>query len=169
LVQFQATRAEKEDTRKLLHTINKALDKQALSETQLNSTFDIWWPKLEERLGSIPPFQGSAPPQRPEREILEELLELVRGVARSTTQTEKVTIVTGPGRGFSRSLYRVPDSILDRYDLSSDDEGPIRFLKNNADPEGVEKAVREIIQGTSGPYSSVAATDFPPPPKDPQK
>jgi predicted nucleotide-binding protein len=53
LVQFQATVANKEDTNKLIHTLNRALGESGLAQTQLDKAFDIWWPELERRLQSI--------------------------------------------------------------------------------------------------------------------
>lgn len=78
LVQFQATRAREEDTRKLVHTINKALGSDALPEIKLNKTFEVWWPDLDRKLMDIPDTQDTKAIKRPDREILEELLELVR-------------------------------------------------------------------------------------------
>jgi hypothetical protein len=86
LVQFQATRAEKEETRKLLHTINKAValvaNEQALSEGHLNAAFEKWWPDLDIQLRAIPPAPMPSPAKRPEREIQEEVLEIVRVLLR---------------------------------------------------------------------------------------
>ena len=39
LAQFQATRAEKEETRKLMHTVNRALKEDGLAEPLLNRAF----------------------------------------------------------------------------------------------------------------------------------
>ena len=77
LVQFQHTKATKDDTRKLLHTINKALVDEALDDTKLDKSFDIWWPELDKNLKSITDVQTKRE-ERSEREILEEILELVR-------------------------------------------------------------------------------------------
>jgi hypothetical protein len=82
LAQFQLTRAEKEDTRKLVHTINEALDDEALTETQLDKYFDRWWPDLEQQLEKIARTPEASEPQRSDREILEEILESVRGLKR---------------------------------------------------------------------------------------
>jgi hypothetical protein len=43
----------------------------------------LWWPKLQAELQSLPAAQQSVKHGRPEREILEEILELVRGQVRS--------------------------------------------------------------------------------------
>jgi hypothetical protein len=82
LAQFQLTRAQKEDTRKLVHTINRSLDVLALPEKQLDTIFDVWWPYLEKHLASIPAPQDKPRPRRLERDILEEVLETVRELTR---------------------------------------------------------------------------------------
>jgi hypothetical protein len=96
LAQFQATRAEKEDTRKLLHTINRAVsgvaNEQALSEMRLNTAFEKWWPDLERTPQCIPPAPTVAPPKRSDRELLEEVLQLVRGLMRSLLGSEQASL-----------------------------------------------------------------------------
>jgi hypothetical protein len=81
LAHFQTTKAQQEDTGKLLRTLNQALQ-TGLNEQQVDAVFDKWWPDLETSLKAIPPRSGAAHPQRGEREILEEVLELVRDLAR---------------------------------------------------------------------------------------
>lgn len=78
LVQFQTTRAVKEETRQLIQTINRALEGNAVSDNVLNVTFEKWWPDLENALKEVPPSREEEKSQRSEREILEEILELVR-------------------------------------------------------------------------------------------
>jgi len=53
LSQFQLTKAEKEDTYKLVETINKRRGSRALSEKRLKNTFEKWWPDLEKSLKKI--------------------------------------------------------------------------------------------------------------------
>jgi hypothetical protein len=96
LAQFQATKAEKEDVRKLINTINRVLSDNALPEGKINEAFDVWWPKLEERLVKIQEYKqsvmqindnldqpNSIEHQRDIREILSEILELVRSQSRA--------------------------------------------------------------------------------------
>ncbi len=83
LAQFQATRAIKEEIRKLLQTINSAIGDQSLSEAHLSEAFDVWWPKLERQFGELPAEEAHESPARPDREILEEILALMRSQARS--------------------------------------------------------------------------------------
>jgi TIR domain-containing protein len=82
LAQFQTTKAERDDTRRLLHTINRALMERSLPESKVDDAFDVWWPKLEERLGAIILGVHAAKPKRSERELIEEVLELVREQSR---------------------------------------------------------------------------------------
>ena len=84
LVQFQHTKAIKDDTRKLLHTINKALEDEALDDTKLNKSFEIWWPELDKHLQNITDVQTKRE-ERSDREILEEILELVRESTRESS------------------------------------------------------------------------------------
>ena len=84
LAQFQATKAQKDDLRKLLSTINNVLGDSKLSESELSESFDVWWPRLAERLKAVPPSTDYQQPIRGDREILEEILELVRGQSRET-------------------------------------------------------------------------------------
>jgi hypothetical protein len=83
LSQFQTTKAQKDDVRKLIHTINNTLEDRKLPEIEINETFDVWWTRLEERLGNIPHDKNVPRQHRSEREILEELLELVRAQVRT--------------------------------------------------------------------------------------
>lgn len=81
LVQFNAAKAQKDDTKKLLLTINSGLD-IPLEGSVVSESFEVWWPKLEERLNGIPAQQVKAKHERPQRELLEEILDLVRAQTR---------------------------------------------------------------------------------------
>jgi hypothetical protein len=77
---FQWTKAEKVDLRRMLRDLNNALG-APVKEPDLDATFDAMWPKLEEAIRREPEAQP-APAKRSEREILNEILELVRGLSR---------------------------------------------------------------------------------------
>ncbi len=83
LAQFQATRASKDDVLKLLKTLNAALRDNALSDTHIDEVFEVWWPKLESQLRDLPGDDSKARPHRSERDLLEEILALVRNQNRS--------------------------------------------------------------------------------------
>lgn len=84
LAQFQATKAEKDDTKRLITTINNALGDQALAAQKIETAFEHWWRDLEWALRSVKEIAGDAKPERSDREILEEVLELVRSEARDS-------------------------------------------------------------------------------------
>jgi TIR domain-containing protein len=84
LSSFQATTAEKSEVFKLLHSINERLKEDSgngLTDSVLNDVFDDAWPKLDNYLSQVKydKTEADQPPVRGEREILEEILELVRG------------------------------------------------------------------------------------------
>jgi len=86
LAQFQHTKATREDTKLLLTTINQAVmrgEEKGLKEERLNELIDALWERLEERLKNVPEASGETKPQRTEREILVEILGMVRNQAKS--------------------------------------------------------------------------------------
>jgi len=85
---FQATRATKEETLKLLKTINRVVGDDPISEEDLTAVFEAMWPKLEQRLVSLSPPDEIVPPKRADHEILNEILELGRAQASSRDKTK---------------------------------------------------------------------------------
>jgi hypothetical protein len=81
LAQFQNTQAGKEDIRELIHTINNIQRDSRLPDSEIDAQFDMWWPNLEERLKSVPQTREQATPKRDVKDILEEILQLVRSQA----------------------------------------------------------------------------------------
>jgi len=82
LGQFNHTRYEKEDVRKLIHTINNALsecNERPLEKNILDESFDKYWEDLDKELNEIKTkFQPKESIQRPDRELLEEILAIMR-------------------------------------------------------------------------------------------
>jgi TIR domain len=78
LAMFQYTTADKKDTRTLVHSINAALGAEALEDQRLDKIFDTWWPSLEAALSRIPSALVNDKSVRPDRELLEEVLSLMR-------------------------------------------------------------------------------------------
>lgn len=100
LAQFQLTKADKEDTFKLVRTLNRALQDAALSERNLTAVFEKWWPDLSDRLARIEVYPVSAPraaADRTEREILQDVLGTVRGLSMQVADLGS-RLVTPPGR-----------------------------------------------------------------------
>jgi hypothetical protein len=84
LVQFQLTQFEEKEIKKVVKMINEILmttkPEGALDIAVLDSVFEMWWPKLKEKVDAIlqqPPQKGKAV-MRPDRELLEEILRLTR-------------------------------------------------------------------------------------------
>jgi TIR domain-containing protein len=105
LVQFQATEATQLDTLRLLRTLNSALGQNMRSDDQLQRAFEKWWPELQKKLLKIP-NDLNMKPLRADREVLEEMLDLLRDQAKRSA-------------AFSPSKRYLPDaaSLLEGEDL----------------------------------------------------
>lgn len=94
LDQFQHTVPEQEDVWKLVTTITKAVSDGGAkppAEADLRKSFDgYYWPELEKAITTIreqaPP---TGPPERSEREMLAELLDIARQTVRASGIQEK--------------------------------------------------------------------------------
>lgn len=91
LSSFQATKFNKDDFKKLLESINNSCDETKLEQKSLDETFDVWWPKLEEKIKEILKKDNSSskPKRRADREILEEILELTRSNSKSILSEQR--------------------------------------------------------------------------------
>ena len=92
LTQFQAKRANKDETWDLVETLNDAMKDDSLPKDQLRRQFDRCWPELKKQLEDLAPTeidQGRV--SRPPDEMIEEILEIVRGLWRSTSMKESPT------------------------------------------------------------------------------
>jgi hypothetical protein len=85
---FQGTIATKEETLKLVQTINRAVSDDPILEDSLKNIFDAMWPKLDAHLSSLPPAPDAPPAKRSPDEIMAEILELVRAQASYREKTQ---------------------------------------------------------------------------------
>ena len=153
LAQFQATKATKDDVLKLLKTLNSALGDNALQEAHIDEAFDVWWPKLESQLKTLPPEESKAKTHRPDRELLEEILALVRNQSRplesalssvQTTEKElkfpfqlsrnnlyrkKITLKAEHGIGIIRVMRIAPEKPENRKFVIELESGPVIALE----------------------------------------
>lgn len=129
LVQFQALRANKEDTQQLVSMLNRALGDEGLPNDAVNRAFDVWWPALKTRLGAISDSVPEAKPKSAERltrdlervpsakevaqtdrDLLEEILKKLSASdtdGRSVEEGEKyVFIVHGHDEGTKEAVAR---------------------------------------------------------------
>ena len=144
---FQATTADKEDTRKLVHTINKHLDADPVPETGLNSLFDKMWPELEDKLKELPQPPGAPPPKRPLEEMVAEVLELTRamtpqilGLARDVEHERRTAEVMA---AFQADPYAPGVTGLLKDMLGTDDPGSNVSLAQRALQEEAEERRRK--------------------------
>ena len=126
LAQFQATRARKDDVRKLICTINGTLGDSKLVDAELAESFEVWWPKLEERLARIGELAESAVPIRPDRELLEEILELARSRSSYSAQS---SLESGIRPRLLNTLDWTPEDAQLVFDLY------LRILESNPSEE----------------------------------
>lgn len=80
LSQFQAVCFDKIEVKRMVKVVNEELADNALESTVLDSVFEKWWPELEGKVQSILNDTRVAivGPSRTDREVLEEVLELMR-------------------------------------------------------------------------------------------
>lgn len=78
LSQFQATESSYADTKKLIYTLNQAVNSRPLPQLRLQKTFDKWWPDLESELRGLKHLPTKTIVPRSDRDLLEEILENVR-------------------------------------------------------------------------------------------
>jgi hypothetical protein len=83
LVQFQAAKFTKDEIKKVVRMINSELESNSLSSEVFENVFEMWWPKLSEKieveLGKAKKTNGKE--TRSERDILEEILSLSRNLS----------------------------------------------------------------------------------------
>jgi len=82
LGQFQATMADRDDTFKLLQTINSVLGESALGERDLVEIFDTLWPALERKLKEVPPPEVETAPPAQNKELLQRAIEMLQQASR---------------------------------------------------------------------------------------
>jgi len=110
LAQFQHTLAAKDDTKKLVVQLN-ASTKAPLSEDGLNEAFDVWWPKLEAKLSETPKVEDGQVAKRSQSEMVEEILELVRGYGNlDEWVTEEIKQLRQDLEVKTKELYREIDA-----------------------------------------------------------
>lgn len=93
---FQATKATKEDTRKLIQTINDSVSNEPLREEDLDAIFEAMWPSLEETIKSLPLVEPSKATRRNTNDMIAEILELVRAEANRRQFEPRQILMTRP-------------------------------------------------------------------------
>lgn len=113
LAQFQMTNIARDDVHKLVASINAQIPSpQQLEGAILLKSFDKWWPDLEPSLSDLSNARNTtvSVQQRGDREILEEILNTLRGVSKNGKRTERLVFAQKgigriTGKGAHRSEY----------------------------------------------------------------
>lgn len=83
LVQFQAAKFTKDDMKKVVKMINVELNELALSTEVFENAFELWWPKLYDRIDAElnKQIKTHGKELRDQRDILDEILTLTRAIS----------------------------------------------------------------------------------------
>jgi len=94
LTQFQDTKLTRDDLLQLVQNLNAGLGEAAIKETQVERTFDLVWPKLEERidLNKLPSDGPTDKPERKPDDLLTEILDTVRSTSQENFRLLKFAI-----------------------------------------------------------------------------
>lgn len=92
LTQFQTSQFNKTDFKKLVRTLNSSLSENKLEDKVFDEVFEMWWPKLENKISKILDNNKVENTElRDDRELLEEILAITRLTAKRTiTQGKNV-------------------------------------------------------------------------------
>lgn len=133
LSQFQATKAEEADILKLLQTLNQGLGENALPSEHIQGAFEMCWPKLRSELEKLPADETIARPVRSERQLLEEILDLVRDQNRPTlsslTDEDRLSVIRARAQkaiwksDFVAGISSSAEGSNLKFSVSTDDEG----------------------------------------------
>ena len=91
LSQFQHTVFTKDDVFRLIQTINGLVEvnrERALTEGNLQAVFETFWPHLEKQLREIKEREEREIVRRPDRQLLEEILEILRAQEKRIQERE---------------------------------------------------------------------------------
>jgi len=100
---FQSTTATREDTFRLIENLNE-LVAPTVPKDRLAKLFASFWPELEESIAEARQMATSSRVRREQHDLLEEILNTIRGVARAVTERpveaelqRLVQILSAPG------------------------------------------------------------------------
>lgn len=123
LLQFQASSFDKKDMKKLIQTLNNSNEEDVLDEATLDEAFEVWYPKLEDKLKEISSKEFDSETEKSEnstvknQQIMEEILDLTR-----TNQK----LLRNP----DEDLYKSLGEIQEKIDALSRSKEKIDVLKN---------------------------------------
>lgn len=141
LSQFQATMLQKADILKFIMTLNNNLKDEKLPESKLEESFNLWWPKLFEKVENIPIPEKKMETERSEKDILLEILRIVRGIDRQATDESMIKAMT---QGALATLTPLEEKVLRmRFGIGVSEDEPLEQI-NYGENVKTEKRIREI-------------------------
>ena len=166
LVQFQASPFSEVEMKKLIRTINAGLADQRLDDAVLNSVFEMWWPKLNEKVTKIIEKHKSKPADksgiRSDRDLLEEVLELARLNASTSMKTVRRSSSVDPDalhyslKNILALCERLNEEEVDGfYDLMKEIFAPLKYLAQQTDASKrsdaqLSETIRKIEEALQG-------------------
>ncbi len=145
LVQFQSARFSKDEIKRVLKMMNAGLPKEmALEPDVLDRVFDRWWDDLDKSIAAVP-IPDEKVKKRPERDMLEEILGLVRI---STTRPQK-----GVSPKAWRDILTSVKAIMSHCSLTIEVEKDFKLMRSalqhierHADNDSLKLAIYELLE-----------------------
>lgn len=146
LSQFQHTIFTKEDIFRLMQTINQQLPlsgEKSLTEKTLNQVFERSWSEFEKRMNEIIKIRHTQTKEsRSDRDILEEMLELVRRIDKNQITQNNPDFLTPD---FKKSLEGKLNRLVNDFGVERSEA--IRSIINELDKEiGLPFQKRIVVQ-----------------------
>lgn len=140
LTSFQATKFGKEDFKRLVSTINSNAAEAKLDLPVLDSVFEMWWPRLDDKVQEVLATHDPGPQRkrRSDRDILEEILELTRLSAERAHTSRRMS---------PRAMTDLMESLFYLLSVSIAQTGEM----DGAVVQRAERALRHICFGVGVP------------------
>ncbi|MER7579979.1 TIR domain-containing protein [Kitasatospora sp. NPDC097691] len=167
LAQFQATSSQsRDDVLKLVLDLNNALREAAVAPDRVRRTFDRYWPDLEKELGEIRSggaADSNLEPRRPQAEMVEEVLLLMRQQERRLVdiETRLERSFNGPRKSGTRLRATVDTALRERgieyFEADVSDAGLFVTIPANINLSGdqLRQAAGEVCNLLNLPYMEI--------------
>ncbi|MCH5279809.1 MAG: hypothetical protein J1E60_08500, partial [Christensenellaceae bacterium] len=119
ILQFQMASTTKDDVFRLFKSINANSGDTKLGEEVLSTTFETFWPKIEDALKSASINDSASPPKKSSKDTqasLEEILELVRYQHKLLKSPEELLPASYLGEAFRQFNRSEPKELLYEID-----------------------------------------------------